>query len=235
MPIEQLTRQLDWLASGKVKVMSPEKLIEAGDDIDALSLTFDDGFVNFGECAAPLLSDRGIDATVFVAPSHVGGVNRWDTANAAIPKLPLLSWDELRALKSAGFDVGGHGQTHRSLKALEQSALDLEITECALNIEANIGHFPEAFAFPYGDFDASSCAAVARKFRLACTTEMRILSQTDSAYVLPRIDMYYFREKSIGAMWGTPAFGAYVKVRASLRGIRAFASHYRSIIPGSST
>lgn len=213
------------MSSGKVSVVSPRELIENGQIINGIAVTFDDGFVNFGESAAPLVLERALSATVFVATAQVGTSNKWDAdKRSTIPQLPLLGWDELRDLAGQGIDVGGHGQTHRSLKSLDQSSLDYEIAGCSKKIECEIGSRPDAFAFPYGDFDERSSVTAARSFRLACTTQMRTIGEGDSPHALPRIDMYYFRDKSIGEMWGTPAFTAYVKLRSSMRAIKALAS-----------
>lgn len=224
MPVDELTRQLDWMASGKVLVVPPRELVENPKITNAIALTFDDGFLNFGEIAAPLILERGLCATVFVATERVGGTNKWDAArSSSIPQLPLLGWDELRNLAEKRIEVGGHGQTHRSLKALSQQALDYEIADCSKRVEVEIGKRPDAFAFPYGDFDSLACTTASRCFRVACTTEMRTIGKSDNRSALPRIDMYYFRGKEIGDAWGKPAFAAYVKLRASMRSIRAFA------------
>lgn len=221
MSAAQLSRHLDWMATGRVKVVSLLDLIDRNDDDDSIALTFDDGLTNFGEIAAPLLAERRLPATVFIAPAHIGTYNSWDDANReAIPKLTLLSWDEIRALSSQGFEFGGHGHTHIPLAGIGSDSINKEIVTCSEVITSELGIKPRSFAYPYGEYDESAIAAVASSFDLACTTELRCLKAGDSPYALPRLDMYYFKDLPIGQMWGTLAFTPYVKLRAAGRKVR---------------
>lgn len=218
----QLVRHLDWLASGRVKVVPLVDLVSGNDEADSIAITFDDGLTNFGEVAAPLLSERGLAATVFIAPAHVGTHNSWDDDNReTIPRLSLLSWDEIRALSLEGIDFGGHGYTHIPLRQLSKSEVRAEVAACSGRIITELGEKPKTFAYPYGALDDTTVEAVAKSFKVACTTELRVVGSSDDLYRLPRLDMYYFRDISIGDMWGTVAFAPYVRLRAAGRAIRA--------------
>jgi peptidoglycan/xylan/chitin deacetylase (PgdA/CDA1 family) len=222
MSAGQLLRHLDWMATGRVKVVSLLDLVDTDEDVDSIALTFDDGLTNFGEVAAPLLVERGLPAIVFISPAHVGTANTWDDANRpTIPRLSLLSWDEIRALSQQGFEFGGHGNTHIALSGLSESVLESEVAECSKRITAEVGRKPRAFAYPYGKFDEQAIAAVAELFDTACTTELRPVASNDSRHALPRLDMYYFNDVSIKDMWGTRAFAPYVRLRAAGRALRS--------------
>lgn len=218
----QLTRHLDWLASSRLSVVPLIDLPSQDDGTDSIAITFDDGLTNFGEVAAPLLVERELLATVFIAPSHVGTYNSWDDANRdTIPRLSLLSWDEIRALASQGISFGGHGVSHIPLRGLSKSALAPEVEGCRDRIAKELGQMPETFAYPYGAFDDKSVEAVSRSFGLACTTELRVVAPGDSHFKLPRLDMYYFKDISIGTLWGTIALAPYIRLRAAGRAIRS--------------
>ena len=222
MAAEQLSRHLDWLASGRVKVVPLVDLVGSNEEPDAVALTFDDGLTNFGEVAAPMLAERGLPATVFIAPAHVGTHNSWDDANrATIPRLTLLSWDEVRALAGQGVEFGGHGNTHVPLRGLGDAELQNEINVCSDRITVELGKKPRTFAYPYGSYDRATVAAVSKSFAVACTTDLRVVTPNDSAATLPRLDMYYFKDIAIGDMWGTVAFAPYVRLRAAGRAIRS--------------
>ncbi len=223
MASDQLLRHLDWLASGRVNVVPLLDLVGADEGVDSIAITFDDGLTNFGEVAAPNLIERALPATVFIAPAHVGTCNSWDDANRqAIPRLSILSWDEIRGLSESGIDFGGHGNTHIPLRGLSSTASEHEVTGCSDRMNAELGNRPRAFAYPYGAFDDRSVEAVAKHFEIGCTTELRVVSPADSSSLLPRLDMYYFKDISIGDMWGTVAFTPYVKLRAAGRAVRSF-------------
>lgn len=218
----QLLRHLDWLASGRVKVVPLSEIVGADERNDSIAITFDDGLTNFGELAAPHLIERGLPATVFLATAHVGTYNAWDDENRqTIPRLSVLSWDEIRGLSEKGIDFGGHGHTHIPLRGLSANIVRDEVAGCHDRISAELGRRPRTFAYPYGACDDASVEAVASTFDVACTTELRVVSAADSSRRLPRVDMYYFKDISIGDIWGTVAFAPYVKLRAIGRAVRS--------------
>lgn len=82
-----------WLASGAVRVLPLDELVKADDRMDAVAITFDDGFENFATECADLLVEHALPTTVFVVPEHVGRTNEWGgVASPGIPTLPLMSW-----------------------------------------------------------------------------------------------------------------------------------------------
>src|SRR5512138_3223815 len=102
-------RQVQWLAGGGVQVVSLDTLLRLPVDADAVALTFDDGFVNVGDLAAPMLVEHDLPATVFVVSDAVGGTNRWAAGpDPGVPELPLLGWDALARLSARGIDLGSH-------------------------------------------------------------------------------------------------------------------------------
>ncbi len=216
----QLERHLDWLASGLVRVVPLASLPSVPDESDAVALTFDDGFANFARIAAPMLSERGLAATVFVVPGHVGETNAWNgRAERHIPSLPLMTWEEIGSVQSAGFDIGAHGMTHRSLFNLDHDTLKSETTECADAIESRLGARPAAFAYPYGDHDDAAVAAVSAEFAVGCTTCFDFVTASNPRHELPRLDAYYFRDNNILEGWGTNRLAGYVALRAAGRSV----------------
>ena len=219
----QLDKQLKALKSRGVRIVPLASLRLVPPDVDAVALTFDDGFENFATAAAPVLLAHTAPATVFVIPSCVGSTNDWEFADSRtiVPRLPLMSWAQIADVRSQGFDIGGHSQTHRSMKGLEANILDREVTESAASIKERVGAEPVAFAYPYGDYDDAAVAAVARRYSLACTTNFGLLSDTDEAHALPRLDMYYFRSGAMLDRFGSLQFKRFVAARRIIRRIGA--------------
>jgi peptidoglycan/xylan/chitin deacetylase (PgdA/CDA1 family) len=219
----QLERQLDWLASGRVRVVPFKSILSDRGDGDTIALTFDDGFLNFASAAAPLLRARGLPATVFVIPSRVGTTNTWNATPGvgAIPSLDLMSWDDIRSMEREGFEIGSHGLTHAPLAPLSAAELATEVGECASIIEAAIGRRPSSFAYPYGIYDAATIGAVSKSFSIACTTRFDFVNDLDSPFELPRLDTYYFRDNRILEEWGTARFKAYIRLRKAARTLKS--------------
>ena len=210
-----------WLASGAVRVLPLEALVAADDGEDAVAITFDDGFENFAtECSA-LLAEHRLPATVFVVPEHVGETNDWGGRSApGIPTLPLMSWPTLRRIARDGITLGAHTRRHRDLTRVRGAALEDEVAGCVERMAAETGERPSTFAYPYGGVDDTSAAVVRDVFALACTTDLRVLHHEDDRALLPRLDMFYFREPGQLEAWGTAAFRGRLWLRAQARRVR---------------
>lgn len=219
---EELARTLDALASRRVNIVSLQSLSGVPEGTDAAAITFDDGFANFTSSAAPVLSSRGLPATVFVVPAHVGTSNVWEASDSRfpVPRLPLMSWDEIGNARDAGFEIGGHGMTHRSLSGLSDELLRAEVDDCIASIQRHVGIAPKSFAFPYGDHDRAALEAVGQRFACVCTTRLDVIGEADPPSAMPRLDMFYFRGNEILSHWGSPRFRMYLAARQAGRALR---------------
>ncbi|HEU4565819.1 MAG TPA: polysaccharide deacetylase family protein [Gemmatimonadaceae bacterium] len=210
-----------WLASGAVRVVSIPELVRLADDVDAVALTFDDGFESFGAVAAPLLLEHGLPATLFVVADRAGATNAWGgVEDPAVPTLPLLGWEALRRLAAQGITLGAHTRSHPRLTALPAAARREEIAGSVARIAEETGVRPTLFAYPYGDVDDEVAAEVAAHCDWACTTELRALGAAERPHRLPRLDMYYLREPGRLEAWGTPGFRRHLWLRARARDAR---------------
>ncbi len=230
---EAFARHVRWLVSGRVNVVDLSTLVGLPHDVDAVAITFDDGFRNVGETALPLLRAHGLPGAVFVVAGQVGGTNAWrDAPDASVPVLPLLDWDAVAALAGDGIAIGSHSRTHRDLTRLDAPALEDELRGSAEAIECRTGVRPDVFAYPYGCVDPRTAAAVGQTYRLACTTEFRTLSGDDDRSRLPRLDAFYFDRHCPLESWGTPAFMRFLDRRRRLRRARAMAGRMLDWRPG---
>ncbi len=221
LPAPAFERHVRWLRSGRVRVLSVGELVAAPSDEPAVAITFDDGFANFGEIAAPRLADAGLPCTLFVVSDHVGRTNAWNGIVATgIPHLPLLDWDALRRLTAQGVVIGAHTRTHPDLTAIGASAVRAELRGSADVIERELGRRPDVFAYPYGALDAEVAAAAEVEFRWSCTTEFAVLGHHDARARLPRLDAFYFQDPRRLDAFGTPAFARFVRRRHALRRLR---------------
>ena len=86
-------------------------------------LSFDDGFRNVFQNAIPALSERGVTATIFVAPRYIGGGRDAaeafrSVADSLAAPIELADWDDLKRAAAAGFEIGSHSLTHARLSAI---------------------------------------------------------------------------------------------------------------------
>ena len=218
---EVFREQIVWLARSSVRVVPLDTLMRMPSDANAVALTFDDGFVSFGDVAAPLLADHGMPSTLFVVADAAGKTNRWPgRRDRGVPELPLLGWEALGRLHGQGVEIGGHTRTHVNLAHLTSSRMQDEVIGGAERIRKEIGHMPAAFAYPYGAVNDAAVAIVASRFAWGCTTDMRWVSANEARALLPRIDMFYLRNHGQLERWGTARFRYHLSWRAGARLVR---------------
>ena len=102
-----------------------------------LAVTFDDGYRSVLELALPILSRLGLPGTVFVPTDFPGGgpmawpgIDGW-LGTEHEHELQPLSWDELRRLQDAGWEIGSHACSHPHLTRLGDAELERELGRVA--------------------------------------------------------------------------------------------------------
>lgn len=217
----EFARHVQWLATGRVRVVTVDELIRLPETADAVAITFDDGFQSVADVAAPLLTDHGMPATVFVVTDAVGRTNAWGgSGDPGVPVLPLMDWDSLARLGARGFAIGAHTRTHRRLTRVDASELHDELAGAARVIEQRIGHAPAGIAYPYGVVTPESVRLVRARYAWGCTTELRAFSRAEDPTRLPRLDTYYFRTPGRLESWGSMRFSCYLHIRSRARRLR---------------
>jgi len=215
---------MEWLADEHVDVLPLATLVrlDRSDPRQAVALTFDDGFANFESDALPHLQAHGLPATLFAVTGHVGASNEWAGVRApGVPSLPLMDWDALERVHEAGVEIGAHTALHPRLTALNDRALAQELAAPIDMFEDRMGLRPTAFAYPYGDVDDRVRERARTLYELGVTTRLDTLAEREDPLGLPRLDMYYFRDRGRLERWGTHRFAAYLKSRQALRRIKS--------------
>ena len=214
--------QMRWLAAAGPAVVPLEALLNGTAPSEAVAITFDDGFSNLWTEGLEVLEDLGLPATVFVVTDRVGTDNGWDGRDyPGVPRLPLMSWDQVGGLQERGVEVGGHSCTHPAMTTLSPARLTDEVHRCSEVLLERTGHRPSAFCYPFGAYDANVVRAVAEVYDSAVTTRLRPLPDRVSAHEVPRLDMFYLRRPGQLEAWGSLRFSARLRIRAGLREARA--------------
>jgi len=114
----------------------------------AVVLTFDDGYRSFKDYAYPVLKELGFTATLFIYTDWVGAGRG------------SLSWNDLRELTAAGFDIEAHTKTHADLRRAQGETeaqysrrmhVELELPQDLFN--KNLGRRSPILAYPYGRWE----------------------------------------------------------------------------------
>jgi peptidoglycan/xylan/chitin deacetylase (PgdA/CDA1 family) len=214
-------RHVRWLASGQVRVLPLDQLVEAPPDVDAVAITFDDGLENFARIAAPMLREHGLPVTLFVVSDAVGTTNVWrGQGDAGIPVFELIGWDALGRLAANGVSIGAHTCTHPNLALIDRESVEHEIVASKTRLARELGIDVTTFAYPYGGLSDVARDVVAREFRYGVSTRLAMLAPHDDLARLPRLDSYYFRAPGTLEAWGTARFRVRMSLLAGARSVR---------------
>lgn len=114
-----------------------------------LLITFDDGFADSLDVAAPILAELGLAATVFVTTGYLG-------------RERMLSPAGLRELAAVdGVEIGSHSVSHPHLDVIRGERSRHEIEESKRGLEELLGRAVESFAYPHGSHRGLTRAQVA--------------------------------------------------------------------------
>jgi peptidoglycan/xylan/chitin deacetylase (PgdA/CDA1 family) len=217
---EIFREQMDVLNELGVRVLALEEVRAVrgnGSTRPAVVITFDDGFRNVYENGLPVLQRCGYPATVFLV---TGRANSWPSQPNHIVQRPLLSWSEIRELRSAGIALGSHSVTHPDLTAVSIREAEEELAASKKAIEDIVGDAVEAFAYPYGSHNDRVRRLASKHYALACATELGFVDSRSDFFALERLDMYYLRHPSVFRQLFTRRVAAYLRCRRAGRVLR---------------
>ena len=100
-------------------------------------LTFDDSVKSHATVVGPLLKELGFSATFFITEGFDFPTNKQD----------YMTWEEIRQLHEAGFEIGNHTRDH--LGVTEQSLDQLSEQIAAVNAQCKRYGIPQPVSFAY--------------------------------------------------------------------------------------
>ncbi len=119
--------------------------------------TFDDGYADAYQYAAPILADQGMVGVFFVVTSFV-------------EQPGYLTWRQVIAMRDAGMEIGSHSATHPDLSTLDRARQLEEIESAAATLEAALGTRPAFFCHPLGRYTRTTLRLLKQTGHLAAVT-----------------------------------------------------------------
>jgi peptidoglycan/xylan/chitin deacetylase (PgdA/CDA1 family) len=153
------------------------------------AITFDDGFLNVLENAAPVLAECGFTATNYFVANQIGGSNVWDQP-LGVPPAQLMSVGQMRQWAALGHEVGAHTLDHVHLNATADEEARRQISDSKTILQDILGTEVTSFCFPYGE-NRPVHRQMARDagFENATTTVRGRATPADDPFGLPRISV----------------------------------------------
>lgn len=108
----------------------------------AMVITFDDGYRTDYEVVYPILKEKDLKAVTYITPIFIEKEME-----------EYMSWDQVKALKSAGWDVEDHTYSHPPLTELADGEIREELDKVDEAFEERGLEIPEHHAYPHGKFD----------------------------------------------------------------------------------
>ena len=117
-------------------------------------LTFDDAVSNHATLVAPLLQQYQFNATFYICefPPDFG-----------TNKQQYMTWEQIRTLDSAGFEIGNHTLTHAIVTELKETEFEEELLLLEQRCRNYDIRHPETFAYPSCVFNEHSFSVLRKK------------------------------------------------------------------------
>lgn len=116
------------------------------------------------------------------------------------PKGLMLSWDEIKVIKSEGIEIGSHSGNHPALsRHLNLDTVRYELIRSGEEIKEAIGKFPIAISYPFGIYN-NEVKKIAKEvgYKMGLTVLPKPYSCKDDQFEIPRIELYsesFFRSR----------------------------------------
>jgi peptidoglycan/xylan/chitin deacetylase (PgdA/CDA1 family) len=148
-------------------------------------ITFDDGFADTLEMAAPRLWSRRLVGTVYLTTGYLSGGG---LQPGVIAPGDMLPWGRVGDLEAAGLEVGAHAHTHAHLDVMPRAQAREEVRRSKALLEESLGHPVRSFAYPHGYTDPFVQGEVqAAGFDSACGVRNALSHALDDRWRIARL------------------------------------------------
>jgi peptidoglycan/xylan/chitin deacetylase (PgdA/CDA1 family) len=192
VPMRSFAAQMRWLAMAGYRTIDLATLLAHRRDgtpvpPKSIIITFDDGFRDAAVFAGRVMAEHGFSATFFLVAGLMGATSTWLQRERGL-SLPIMSWDNARALGRAGHRCESHSVTHPRLAELAPDACRDELTRSRDIIEAALGHPVRYAAYPFGS-ESPAVRAIARDcgYDAACGVAIGLSTADDDPLALRRV------------------------------------------------
>lgn len=114
-------------------------------------ITFDDGYRDNFDYAAPILLKHRLPATFFVSTNKITDQTPFEHDLKKLGRgLPNLNWDDARVMQRHGLDFGSHTANHANLAKIDLNEARTELVDSQETLRNELGQTEFLFAYPFG-------------------------------------------------------------------------------------
>lgn len=188
---EQFEKQINYLYHSGYRTISIADLLQGkGVNSKSVVISFDDAYSCVYDFAFPILTKYHFTATLFVITKFVGMTNSWDYHLKRF-QFRHCTWEEIKNLDRAGWEIGSHTVTHPNLNNLSPNKLWHEVVYSKHILETILKKSVNVFSYPFGKFNKRVIRYVQQAGYLgACTLGTGFVSGQQFPYVLHRRGVY---------------------------------------------
>ncbi len=180
VPPETFKKQMEYLNSKGYSSVTPFDLVNYFDNgvklpSKPVMITFDDGYVDIGDLAFPIMRELGIKGTVFIPTGLMENID-------------YLTWAKIDDMKASGLiNFGNHTWSHKNVGGTT-SVVENEITIADTQLSDRGLNNPKIFAYPFG-LETKQGIIILKKmgYQLAFTTVYGRTQCEKKRFDLPRI------------------------------------------------
>lgn len=133
-------RQMEYLSANEFSILSMDDALHYmtakrnESNGRPISLTFDNGFLDFYEHALPILAGHQFPATVLICPKRVGA-----SADSGTTPVRYLSWERLEELSKLGITIGAYEDDAWNINSIPDDTTQRHIVEYKKTLEDKLG------------------------------------------------------------------------------------------------
>lgn len=193
-PLTHFREQLNWLAD-HCQLMSLTELLHSKSSNELqVAITFDDGYVSLYEQAAEWVSAKNIKPMVYINTGWITETTSERKASDATighyPNEAFMTWTEIKALHTAGWEVGSHGVNHYNFAQMDAEQAASELAQSKVEIETQLNTTCPHFAYPWGRYTNQLKSWVrSQGYLYAAAARHGALKANSDHLALPRINI----------------------------------------------
>jgi len=153
-PVARFRDQAMWLARHALRfpVLSMRDALSGSNAASGTSvlITFDDGYQDNADVAAPILEEFGHRAVFFISTAFIDGDRRIVESFRNYSGLPNMTWDQVARLAERGHEIGLHGHCHPNYALLSLVEAEEDLERSMHLVRSRTGYVPVGFAYPFG-------------------------------------------------------------------------------------